>query len=232
MISSWNLLHLFISILYFLDHNSCTINADVLFLVDTSGSIGNADFKKVRKFLLNFVKQLHIGPKDDQVGVVTFSETAKLNFPLNKHNTSTDLNTAIEGIEYRRGYTNLAEGLCHLIEGFREENGARPLSAMEVYRVAIILSDGIPNRDNPICRTNVTTYIEEADVLRDELQVRAYAIGVTNAVEDLVLKSISFDPNAPCEYYRHLDSFDELQDAHERFFYDICKKGNNSIDWY
>lgn len=197
--------------------------------MDTSGSIGTDNFIKVKEFLLHFVKKLRIGPQDDQVGVVTFATRADLKFPLNKYNTLTDLNDAINDIGYTGGFTNMAEGLCHLIKGFKEGNGARPQSAAEVYKVAIILSDGIPNKDITECRTNATTYIEEAEQLR-KLPVRAYVIGVTNAVNESVLKSIAFQPTY--EYYRHLDSFDELQDAHERYLYEICKKGNLTADNY
>lgn len=145
---------------------------------------------------------------------------------LNKHNTSTDLNYAIGNITYNQeeaGTTNLPEGLCHLTEEFKEGNGARPLSAGEVFRVAIILFDGMPNIDIKFCRVNDTTYIEEAEILRTLPKIGVYVIGVTDNINDEVLNAIASKPTS--KYVTHLDYFSELPDAHERCVYDICKRG-------
>lgn len=184
----------------------------------------------MQKFLLKFVENLKtIGPQDNQVGVIRFANSAQVLFPLDQYNTSTDLLSAIDALAnslpYHGGNTNLAEGLCRLREGFRKENGARSMSD-EVFRVAIIITDGKPttrNRRGPHCRVNDTTYIQEAEILRNpKYKIGTYVIGVTENINDSVLRAIATEPTD--EYVTHIDNFNRLPDQ-EEYIYEICKRG-------
>lgn len=213
----------------------CTINADILFLLDTSTSADRNEFPRMQKFLLKFVENLKaIGPQDNQVGVIRFANDAQVFFPLDQYNTSTGLKSAIDELHlrlpYHGGNTNLAEGLCRLRKGFREKNGARSMSLREVFRVAIIITDGKPtDRDSHLlnrCRDNDTTYIEEAEILRNpNYRIGTYVIGVTEDINDSVLKAIATEPTP--EYITHLDDFNRLPDQRE-YIYEICKRGNGN----
>jgi len=62
---------------------ACNINSDIFFVLDSSGSIGAQDFREVRSFVHEFVNSIRIGPDDNQVGVISFSDTARVDFYLN-----------------------------------------------------------------------------------------------------------------------------------------------------
>ena len=50
----------------------CKIKSDILFVLDTSGSVGEIHFQEVLTFTLAFVEQLDIGPDKNQIGVILF----------------------------------------------------------------------------------------------------------------------------------------------------------------
>ena len=55
------------------------MNLDIFFVLDGSGSIGETDFGQVRQFEHGFVKQLRIGPDDNQP---LFSVTPEMLFSI------------------------------------------------------------------------------------------------------------------------------------------------------
>lgn len=93
----------------------CRTNSDIFFVSDSSGSIGSSNFDEVRGFVEEFVDDLTVGPNGNQVGVIIFSDTARVNFYLNSFPTHADLLTAIRNVEYNKGYTNTADGLCQCV---------------------------------------------------------------------------------------------------------------------
>ena len=54
-------------------------------MLDSSGSIGSRDFGEVRSFVYEFVNSIRIGPDDNQVGIISFSSTARVDFYLNSY---------------------------------------------------------------------------------------------------------------------------------------------------
>ena len=169
---------------------------------------------------------LNIGPQDDQVGIVTFADEAQMEISLGEYNTSSDLENAIRNLPFSGGFTNLPEGLCRLRKGFTdEEHGARPASAGEVFRVAIVMSDGVPNTKEKKCRDSFTNYTEEAKLLHNlQPKVGVYVIGVTDNIKYEVLKATASNPT--CEYVTHIDDFKRLYHLENWYIYDICKRGN------
>ena len=202
--------------------NDCKISVDILFLMDTSSSIPKEEFEKVQDFVVKFVEDLRGIGAHNQVGVITFSDYANVVFHLDKYTNESSLKDAIRNIEFSGGFTNLPEGLCRLAEGFREENGARPMSA-EVFQVAIIITDGRSSDDNYVkCRDEDTTYIEERKKI--DCSVVVYVVGVTNEIDDVVLRNIASKPYD--EYAKHLDSFNGLPRAEVDDLNDLCERGN------
>ena len=172
---------------------------------------------------------LNIGPQDDQVGIVTFADDAQVVFRLGQYNTSSALKNAINNLPFSGGFTNLPEGLCYLRKGFTdEEHGARPASAGEVFRAAIVMSDGIPNTKEKTCRDSYTNYTEEAKLLHNlRPKVGVHVIGVTDNIKYEVLKATASNPT--CEYVTHIDDFHRLHHLENWYIYDICKRGNGII---
>lgn len=212
---------------YFFVDPACSINSDIFFVLDSSGSIGAANFEVMKMFTRDFVNSLKIGPSDNQVGVILFDNTAAVQFYLNSYSTKENILTAIESLFYQSGDTNTADGLCKLINnGYTTKNGAR-LSSAGVFRVAVVMTDGRSNRVSYDCSSNNTFELAKA-VHRFEPSILVYVVGVTNNVDYQELAAIATKP----DYVSNIISFDQLRlrEIQEKQKYDLCNKGrpNNS----
>lgn len=148
---------------------SCDPNAiqHVLFLLDTSGSIGTDSYERMKDALSELVK-FFCTPI--QVAVMTFNEDYKLEFCFNcfdndLHGRSRTAN-AIKDIEYRSGYTHTggaAKCVCdRVLHGL-------PTDAKCIN--VVFLTDGMSNDPSyEIC--------EEVKCLHTRLGVNTYAIGI------------------------------------------------------
>lgn len=72
--------------------------ADIVFLLDSSGSVGSSNFQKQLDFVARFGQAFDIGPRNVQIGVVTFASTPHNEFNLNTHASKHDLVAAIHKI--------------------------------------------------------------------------------------------------------------------------------------
>lgn len=85
----------------------CSVGAvaDVVFLVDGSGSVGRPNFKYIRNFISATAGAFQIGEDRTRVGVVQYSNDAQTEFNLNKHLTRPALLKAIGSLPYKGGDT-------------------------------------------------------------------------------------------------------------------------------
>ncbi|VDM24357.1 unnamed protein product, partial [Toxocara canis] len=85
---------------------------DVLFLLDTSGSIGIAQFQRAIKLVMDTVKNFkNIGPDGIQVSLVQFNHEPYLEFSFRKHNCKSELLEDIADTVYMNGTTNLGHAI-------------------------------------------------------------------------------------------------------------------------
>ncbi|GAB1606722.1 matrilin-3-like [Argonauta hians] len=165
-----------------LDDKNCSSKAaDIYFLLDSSSSIWIQDYKQLLRFVSNVVDTFDIGTGQSlvRVGIITFSDTAHLDVPLNRYPAIATLKEAISRIPYRTGLTNTAAAMNLLRREILSDRNKHdgPI-------VAIVVTDGL-SRD-----TKSTT--EEAEKLH-KLGVNVYAIGVGNRYEIEELKAIASD---------------------------------------
>jgi len=69
--------------------------ADIIFLLDSSGSIWEKDFPKQLRFVEGVVDLLDISAEQIRIGVVSFSNWAFVDFQLNAHKSEDDVRRAI-----------------------------------------------------------------------------------------------------------------------------------------
>jgi hypothetical protein len=133
--------------------DSCTAPLDLMFLLDSSGSIDSTSYggapgtfhDKVLGFVQAIVPYFNIGHGDNetQVGVVTFSDVVNLRIALRDWSTAAAVNTAVAGIPYDAGYTYTSAGLNAVrTQLMTPTNGLRALSS-GVSRVLIVMTDGV-----------------------------------------------------------------------------------------
>nr|XP_024655342.1 uncharacterized protein LOC101472590 [Maylandia zebra] len=167
--------------------------ADLVILVDESGSITPQDFRIIRLFLRHFVNNLDIGLDRVQIGLTLFSTTPKTVWHLNTHQTKQSLLTAIEDLEKARGSTYTGKALTHILRNqFKPNVGMRPDSK----KIAVLITDGASYDDIELPSKN----------LKDS-GIEVFVIGVAK-VNVTQLKLINSDHN---KIYIVKD-FDSLQD--------------------
>lgn len=76
---------------------------DLLFMVDSSNSVGKYDFFKSKEFVKGFSRGLTIAPDKTNVALLTFGDTPEVNFAFGDHTTTQALLRAIDDAAYVGG---------------------------------------------------------------------------------------------------------------------------------
>lgn len=63
----------------------CDDRADVVFVIDSSGSVGFDSFGRIKEYMSHIVDNFNIGSDATQVGVVTFSHNSRADIYLNQY---------------------------------------------------------------------------------------------------------------------------------------------------
>ena len=175
---------------------------DLVFVVDSSGSINFADagnWDRVLNFMVDVVDELRIGDSESRVGMVKFSTIAENEFYLNTHSTRDALHSAILGSKYVGGDTNTQEGINFMrLQQFVDNRGDRA----DVTNVAIVITDGVS-------RVNSDNTIPEAVRAQDD-GILMFAIGVTGSVDVAEVSGISSPDHVEHVNYFLATDFSEL----------------------
>ena len=156
-----------------------------MFVLDSSGSVGERNFELVRRFVLDVSRIFQIGPRNTQIGVIIFSDSSQVIFNLNRYQNRQSLERAIRRIPYLAGATDTAGGLKDLLKAFSTANGARPLSEA-VPRVAVVLTDG---------RSDTFGGTKKAALAALAAGIQVYAIGIGESFNMKELQTIASDPD-------------------------------------
>ncbi|KAM6396749.1 LOW QUALITY PROTEIN: collagen alpha-3(VI) chain [Pluvialis apricaria] len=155
--------------------------ADIIFLVDSSWSIGKEHFQLIREFLYDVVRALDVGGNDFRFALVQFSGNPHTEFQLNTYPSTRDVLSHITNMPYMGGGTKTGKGLEYLIENhLTKAAGSR--ASEGVPQVIIVLTDGRSQDDVAL----------PSSVLKSA-RVNMFAVGVQDAVEG-ELKEIASEP--------------------------------------
>uniref|UniRef100_A0A8C4UJT5 von Willebrand factor A domain containing 2 n=1 Tax=Falco tinnunculus TaxID=100819 RepID=A0A8C4UJT5_FALTI len=114
----------------------CSASLDVLFLLDSSYSIGKGSFERSKHFVGKLCDALDIRPDRVHVGVIQFSSIPHLEFPLDLYLTKQEVKEN-EKLTFKGGSTETGRALKYILhKGFP---GGRNSS---VPKVLIIILDG------------------------------------------------------------------------------------------
>ncbi len=166
-----------------LSFTACRVVNDIVMVLEESGNVGEANFNRVREFVIQYVDSLQIGPNDNRVGVITFGTTAQEQFSLDTCSNATSLRNAVADLLYSQGGTNIPDALCQLLRVFSTEGRTDP----SVFRVAMVLTDGQSTVNTNNC--GYSSVAEAAAALRAASPpINVFAIGVGSNVQrkDLV----------------------------------------------
>ena len=157
---------------------------DLVFVLDSSTSIGSDRYESLREFSESVASALTIGPQDSLVGAIVFSRSASIQFNLQEHTSVETLLPALNpGLPYLTGRTDTGEALQLLLSS--AQNGTMGLRDGRTH-IAIVVTDG---ESNDRARTRAA-----ADALHASGIYQVYAAGLGGAVLD-ELNDIASDPS-------------------------------------
>ncbi|OXB82342.1 UNVERIFIED_CONTAM: hypothetical protein H355_009267, partial [Colinus virginianus] len=128
----------------------CSASVDILFLLDGSYSVGRGSFERSKHFAGKLCDALDIHPGRVRVGMIQFSSTPHLEFPLNSYLTKQEVKERIKRTVFRGGSTETGRALKYILrKGFP---GGRNLT---VPKILIIISDGKSQGSTTVPATQV-----------------------------------------------------------------------------
>ena len=180
---------------YIYNFSDCSsgIVRDVVFVIDTSSSIGYSRFQRVRELIENITTSIKVNSPESLFGLITFDKFARLEFNITRHTDLSTLLPAINpGLPYYGGYgTNIAAALDLLLSG-SVEDGFLQLRK-ETSKVAIVITDN--NYDYYDYYSNGSSSLQSAaNSLHAANIYDAYAVGIGNN-DYYELQLIASDPS-------------------------------------
>lgn len=167
--------------------------ADIVFIVDESGSIGTPNFQLVRTFLHSLVNGLEVGKNRVRVGIVTYNDNPRTQVDLDTFDHKSELLDFINILPYHGGGTNTGLALNYTKENvFVSQKGSRK----HVQQVAVVITDG---------KSQDSVSIAAAELRRTGVTV--YAVGVKDA-DKAELRQLASHPTN--KHIFSVDSFSML----------------------
>ena len=181
---------------------------DVVFVIDTSGSIGSSRFQLIKEFTANITTELISRSPNSAVGVILFANSAYIKFNLQTYTSLNVLLSAIDNLPYNGGGTDTDEALNLLL--ITAQNGVLGLRN-DSSKVAIIITDGRS--------TNQSATSSAAAALHASNIFDVYAVGVDGA-DQTELQAIASSP----EFVFFTSSFNNtgLQQLLDELLQQLC----------
>jgi len=173
-----------------------------VFVLDSSGSVGEDNFELTKEFAVNITRQFTIGPQNTHIGAIVFSDFAQISFQLNTSTNGTQIVNELQRIPYidvPGPSTNTADALRRLrLDVLTSEAGARP-QILAIPRVAIVVTDGRSS-------VNTSGTIPAAEAVHAE-GIIVFSVGVGQRVDVDELNAIASSPS----FVSHLSDFNILE---------------------
>ena len=172
----------------------CMAVADIVFVVDGTGSVGSENFERMKTFISQLFAFLDIGENAVRVSVVQYAGQARTEFFLDQYFDLQAAQDAVQAIQYMGGWTRTGDAIDFATNvHFDVRNGARA----NVTKIAVVITDGISQDDvnRPARR------MRQAGIV-------TIAVGVGTNLDSDQLLAIAGDQDTLLS----LDDFDRLQD--------------------
>nr|XP_009925786.1 PREDICTED: matrilin-4 [Haliaeetus albicilla] len=181
---------------------------DIVFVIDSSRSVRPFEFETMRRFMMDIIGSLDVGPNATRVGVIQYSSQVQNIFSLKTFFTRADMEKAINSIVPLAQGTMTGLAIQYVMNvAFTTQEGARPLHK-RIPRIAIIVTDGRP-QDRV---TEVATQARNAGI-------EIYAVGIQRAD----MNSLRAMASPPLEEHVFLvESFELIEQFGKQFQDKLC----------
>lgn len=188
--------------------------ADIVFLVDSSTSIGPQNFQKVKNFLRSVVLGLDISGDQVRVGLAQYNDNTFPAFQLNQYLLKSVVLEHIQNLPYRTGGTNTGAALEFIRTNYLTESaGSRAKD--RVPQIVILVTDGESNDEAQ----------EAADRLKED-GVVVYVVGI-NVQDVQELQKIASKPFE--KFLFNTENFNILQDVSGSILQSLCSAVEHKI---
>jgi collagen type VI alpha len=153
---------------------------DIIFVVDSSGSIGVSNWHHVLDFMNEVIDKIGVGPQQTHVGALTYGNRAHIQFQLNNFTDSAPMKAAVSAFKYLDENTNTSGGMataCKFM--FTAANGDRT----QAPNVMVVITDGVSTYDNHTTVSNAAACKSAG--------ITVVSIGVGNLTSQAELEAIA-----------------------------------------
>ena len=199
-----------------------TDTRQVLFVVDTSGSIGGSTFNKVRDLLASISEKLcdHL-----RVAMMTYSDNINLEFCFKCHTDRRDIFNAIRRVRYRGGATHTTDATKCACQTMLTEGCGLPYGPHTPNIDIVYLTDG---KHNGPCKSNLKN---ELRCFHSQPNINTYAIAIGNTTLESV-EAIENPQSSGASNIFNVDDFDDLQEVFKLILQILNIKGPDGKPQY
>lgn len=180
---------------------------DLVFLVDSSSSIGTRDFREVKTFMRAFVSGLNIDSKKVKVGIVQFSTDPHKEILLGDYANKAELVQKIDKLPYRTGGTFMGKAMIFLKENYFTSAGGSRVD-QNVPQIVVVVTDG-DSADDIVGPAG--------DLQAKGIIIFAIGVGQTNMTE---MKAIANTPHE--RFVKNIASYQALQTVITEMMETVC----------
>jgi len=180
----------------------CPTTNDLVIVLDSSGSIGLANFQLLKEFSASLA-QAFVSTPTSRLGFAVYSETVDVAIDLGESLTNDEIASRIMSATYQAGPTPTDQGIAEATRMLTKYNRGEP-------RTYLVITDGTSNEPD---KTK-----EEADAAVAE-GIRTFALGVTENVGEEELINIA--GGNPANVFRSAD-FDTIVELLRHVSEHIC----------
>lgn len=114
----------------------CPGTTDVIFIVDASATFGQANFDRIKQYLVNVVLGLAVETSRINVGLISYSDVIKTPVPLGYLKSRQEIIWAVQDLTFEGRRTDTAAALDYVrVAGFPANRGTVP-------RIAVLITNG------------------------------------------------------------------------------------------
>ncbi|XP_060778327.1 collagen alpha-6(VI) chain-like isoform X2 [Neoarius graeffei] len=181
--------------------------ADIVFLLDSSSSIGDANFQRVKQFLHTFIMGLDVKPDKVRVGVAQFSHEPQQEFLLGEYKDKNELLDEVDKLTYLTGGTETGKALRFIQNNYFTESAGSRIS-QNVPQIAVVITDGDSADEMKI---------PAMDLRRKGVLIFTIGVGAANITE---LQSIANKPHQ--RFVLSFTDYEELLKATTSTIDQVC----------
>jgi hypothetical protein len=153
---------------------------DIGFMLDSTASMRNCNFKKEKDFVKELAGYFQVGPGATHTSTFVYGTEGVLAKRFNETKSLKDFKTEIDNLPFQGGRANLDKAM-HLAASamFTVKNGMRP----NVPKVLVVFNDG--------AQKVITQSAKEISAMLRKNEVRVIVIGIGEADQDLLAQIVA-----------------------------------------